>query len=56
MHSVEDEDMPEVSLDSYVQWLIDHMYANGMLDDGCFTFPNGDTWYASSYRPATAVD
>lgn len=31
-------------LDSYVQYLVNYLDSIGALDDGSFTFPNGDTW------------
>ncbi len=30
-----------------IQCAVDFMDANGWLDEGCFTFPDGDTWYAT---------
>lgn len=29
-----------------VQFAVDFMHAQGLLEDGCFTFPDGDTWHA----------
>ena len=28
------------------QFMVDHMYAEGMLPHGTFTLPNGETWEA----------
>lgn len=42
---------PQTQLQDLVaklQFLVDYMYSEGMLEaDGCFTFPDGDTWQAS---------
>ncbi len=33
-----------------LQYLIDFMDDNGLLMDGCFTFPDGDSWYSTKKR------
>lgn len=34
-------------LDAQVQFCVDYMNDCGILDDGCFTFPDGETVHAS---------
>lgn len=33
-----------------VQFCVDFMHNNGMLEDGSFTFPDGDTFWATSAK------
>lgn len=51
MKSVVQECAPSVEdylkdLASKVSYLVDYMDALGLLDDHCFTFPDGDRWDA----------
>jgi len=34
-------------LTAKVQLLVDHLASHGLLEDGCFTFPDGVTWGVS---------
>ena len=32
-----------------VQYLVDYLEGRGLLEEHCFTFPDGDTWWATGY-------
>ena len=39
-------------LSAKLQFAVDFMNSRGLLDEGAFTFPDGDTWFAStSHKP-----
>lgn len=40
----EPEDPPA---SAYIQYLIDYLDGEGLLEEGCFTFPDGTTWWAT---------
>jgi hypothetical protein len=29
-----------------IQFMVDYMNTEGLLSEGCFTFPDGETWWA----------
>lgn len=37
-----------VDLAAKVQFLVDYMNSEGLLEEGCFTFPDGETWWATN--------
>lgn len=38
----------EAELASKIKYLVDYMHGLGLLEDGTFTFPDGDTWEADT--------
>ena len=38
-------------LSDKIQLLVDHLDLNDMLEDHCFTFPDGDIWKAQDVNP-----
>lgn len=38
-------------LQDRIQYVIDYMNSNRLLEDGCFTFPDGVTYWASGLEP-----
>lgn len=50
----EDEYISE--LEHRVQYLVDFLQKRGLLEDGTFTFPDGDTWWATDTELHHVVD
>ena len=38
-------------LNAQIQFLVDFLNTSGLLADGCFTFPDGETVYATKIKP-----
>lgn len=39
-------------LSTKVQFLVDHLNEIDQLEEHCFTFPDGDTWFATGHEPS----
>lgn len=35
-----------------IRYMVDYLDQQGLLEEHCFTFPDGDTWWATGHEPS----